>query len=214
MSRTYFDITLPYSPRLPAWPGEPKPVIERLKNIGDGDHATVSRIDACVHYGTHLDAPMHFIHGQSGTETLPVDVLMGPTLVVAMPDADAVSSEHLEKQYIPDGTARILFKTRNSDLWNDLDHEFYKDFVAISPDGAQWLVDRGVKLVGVDYLSLETYHSTDFIVHKTILGAGIIAVEGLDLRNVAPGRYEMACLPMKIVDSDGAPARVVLWQDS
>ena len=211
--RRYYDITLPFSPRLPAWPGEPKPVVERLLNIADGGVANVTRVDGCVHYGTHMDAPLHFIDGGNGIETMPVDVQIGPALVVHLPDADAITAGLLDAQDIPGSTERLLFKTRNSDLWNDLDHAFFEDFVAIAPDGAEWLVERGVRLAGIDYLSIETYHTEDFPTHKILLGADIAIAEGLDLRAVEPGLYEMACLPMKIVGADGAPARVVLWRD-
>ena len=211
--RRFYDITLPFSPRLPAWPGEPKPVIERLSSIADGEIANVSRVDGCVHYGTHMDAPGHFIDGGNGVEAMPVDVLIGPALIVHLPDADAITDDVLNAQEILEGTERILFKTRNSELWNDLDHEFFEDFVAVAPDGAAWLVERGIRLVGIDYLSIETYHTEDFPTHRILLGAGMAIAEGLDLRAVEPGLYEMACLPMKVVGSDGAPARVVLWRD-
>ncbi len=213
MSRTYYDVTLPYSPDLPAWPGESKPVIRRINDMDEGDGVNVSRIDACVHFGTHVDAPVHFIDGDRAAESLDVAVMVGPALVVEFPDAPAITADMLEGAGIPHDVDRILFKTRNSELWNNPAHDFFEDFAAIAADGAQWLVDRGVRLVGVDYLSIESFHTTDFAVHKTILGAGIVAVEGLDLRPVSGGVYEMACLPMKIVGADGAPARVVLWRD-
>ena len=211
--RTFYDITLPFSPRLPAWPGEPKPVVERLLSLNNGDVANVSRVDGCVHYGTHIDAPLHFIDGGNGIEAMPVDVQIGPALVVHLPDADAITADLLDAQDIPPATERLLFKTRNSDLWNDLEHEFFEDFVAVTADGARWLVDRGIKLAGIDYLSIETYHTKDFPAHKILLGAGMAIAEGLDLRAVEAGLYEMACLPMKVEGADGAPARVVLWRD-
>ena len=213
MMRTYYDITLPFSDRLPPWPGEPKPVVERLLSLDRGDVANVSRVDSCVHYGTHMDAPLHFIDGGNGIEAMPVDGLIGPALVVHLPDADAITADLLDAQDIPGGTERILFKTRNSDLWNDLDHEFFEDFVAVLPDGAEWLVEHGIRLAGIDYLSIETYHTEEFPTHKILLGAGMAIAEGLDFRAVEPGVYEMACLPMKVAGSDGAPARVVLWRD-
>ena len=211
--RTFFDITLPFSARLPAWPGEPKPVIEKLLSLSDGGVANVSRVDACVHFGTHMDAPLHFINGGNDIAAMPVDVQIGPALVLHLPDADAITADLLDAQDIPAGTERILFKTRNSDLWNDPDHEFFKDFVAVAPDGAEWLVQNKIRLVGIDYLSIETFHTKEFPAHKILLGAGMAIAEGLDLRAVEPGGYEMACLPMKIAGSDGAPARVVLWRD-
>ena len=211
--RKFYDITLPFSPRLPAWPGGPKPVVERLLSLEDGGVANVSRIDSCVHYGTHMDAPLHFIDGANGIEAMPVDVQIGPALVVHLPDADAITADVLNAQDIPDGAERILFKTRNSDLWNDLDHEFFEDFVAVAPDGAEWLVERGIRLAGIDYLSIETYHTEDFPTHKILLGAGMAIAEGLDLRAEQPEIFEMTCLPIKVSGADGAPARAVLWRD-
>lgn len=211
--RRFYDVTLPYSPRLPAWPGEPKPVVERLKRMADGAESNVTRIDAAVHYGTHMDAPVHFLENGTGIEALPVDALVGPALVAYLPEVDVITADALAGLNWPRGIDRVLFKTRNSALWDDLDHAFATDYVAVAADGARALVERNVRLVGVDYLSVEPFVNDDFATHRTLLGAGVIIVEGLDLRRVPPGIYEMACLPMKIVGADGAPTRVVLWQD-
>ncbi len=212
-TRRYYDITVPYTDRLPTWPGDPRPEITRLKSMARGDSGNVTHLSAGVHAGTHMDAPVHFLDGAPGMETLPLDALMGPAQVVTMPEADVITAAVLDAAAIPPDTERILFKTRNSALWDDPAHEFTPDFVAVSADGAGWLVDRGMRLVGVDYLSVEPFGSPGHPTHKTLLGAGMAIVEGLDLRAVEPGIYELACLPMKIVGSDGAPARVVLWRD-
>jgi arylformamidase len=211
--RRYYDITLPYSAKLPAWPGEPKPIIKPHARIVDGDDANVTRIDAAVHYGTHMDAPVHFIEGATGIDAIPVDVLIGVTLVVELVDVDIITAPDLIHMELPQKLDRILFKTKNSDLWNNLEHEFYTDYVALSADAARFLVERGARLVGIDYLSVEPFEDNNgFATHKTLLGAGIILVEGLDLRAVTAGTYEIACLPMKTVNADGASARAVLWQ--
>lgn len=211
--RRFYDVTLPFSPRLPAWPGEPKPVVERLKRMADGAESNVTRIDAAVHFGTHMDAPVHFLEDGAGIEALPVEALVGPALVAHLPEADVIAAADVAALDWPSGTERVLFKTRNSALWDDLDHPFATDYVAVAADGARALVERKVRLVGVDYLSVEPFVNDNFATHRTLLGAGVVIVEGLDLRRVPPGVYEMACLPMKIVGADGAPTRVVLWRD-
>ena len=211
--RQYFDVTLPFSPSLPAWPGEPTAKVKRIKSIGANDPANVTYLETHVHFGTHLDAPRHFIENGGTVETLSLDAMIGPAWVVDTRGESAVTASVLEASAIPDTVERLICKTDNSELWNTPSHKFFADFVAISPDGAKWIVDRNIRLVGIDYLSVETYHTTDFATHYTLLGANIVAVEGLDLRAVQTGLYEMACLPMKIVGADGAPTRVVLWRD-
>jgi arylformamidase len=211
--RKFFDITLPLSSDLPAWPGEPVAKVRRIKSINEGDPANVTYLETHVHFGTHLDAPGHFIKDGGMVETLSLDALIGPAWVIDATGEASITAASLEASEIPDSVNRLICKTDNSALWDDPSHDFFADFVAISADGAKWIVDRDIKLVGIDYLSVETYHTTDFATHYTLLGAGVIAVEGLDLRMVEPGPYEMTCLPMNIVGSDGAPARVVLWQD-
>jgi arylformamidase len=212
--RQYFDITLPFSPKLPAWPGEPVAKVGLIRSIEEGDPANVTYFETHVHFGTHLDAPSHFLKDGSNIETLSLDALIGPAYVVDVRGETTVTAAVLEARTIPDGIDRLICKTDNSALWDNPEHEFFADFVAISADGAKWIVDRNISLVGIDYLSVETYHTTEFATHYTLLGANVIAVEGLDLRDIQPGMYEMACLPMKIVGSDGAPTRVVLWRDN
>lgn len=170
---------------------------------------TVTRMDISVHTGTHLDAPAHFIPGGAGVETLDLNVLIGPALVVEAPDVDALTADVLASLPIPAGTQRLLFKTRSSELWNRTDDGFVEEFVAVTGDGAQWLVDRGVRLVGVDYLSVAPF-TEPVPCHQILLAAGVIPVEGLDLRKIAPGEYQLICLPIKIGGSDGAPCRAVL----
>lgn len=209
MSRV-FDISLPYSSDLPAWPGEPKPTIEYLEQIATGGVANVTKLTACVHFGTHMDAPMHFVEGAGGIDSIDLNALVGSAYVIDMRGVSAITSDDLDRADIPVNANRVLFRTDNSDLWNDLGHDFYEDFVAITPDGADWLVARGMIFVGIDYLSIETYHTKDFATHKKILGACIAVVEGLDLRGVAAGQYQLVCLPVKLAGRDGAPARAIL----
>lgn len=202
------DVSLPVSSRLPTWPGDPAISLELASSIARGDAANVSRLEAGVHTGTHVDAPRHFIDGAPGIDRLDLGVLCGPCLVVA---ADPPGLE-LRPHDLPDtDIPRVLFKTRNSAHWRQPDGPFDTEFVAVGAALAERLIATGKRLVGVDYLSVESYHAAfEHPVHRALLGAGLAVVEGLDLWQVAPGEYELWCLPVKLVDSDGAPARVVL----
>ncbi|MEE8332537.1 MAG: cyclase family protein [Alphaproteobacteria bacterium] len=211
--RQYFDISLPYTAGLTKWLTAKRPVIVKTKDMSKGDRNNNSRIEAGVHHGTHIDAPLHFIADGKSIESLPPEILIGTTTVVDLTHVDSITASVLEDVSLPPGCERVIFKTRNSDLWDDLEHEFRLDYVSVTPDGAQNLVDQGVKLVGVDYLSVEAYDLEGNGTHRTLLGAGVVIVEGLDLRGIEPGDYEMACLPIKIAGSDGAPARAILWRD-
>ena len=194
------DISVPIRPGMVTYPGDPKVQLERVNTIADGDVANISRLDLGVHTGTHVDAPLHFIDGAPAVEDLALDVLVGPAVVV---DATHVQGDLDETLELPAATDRILFKTRNSELWSR--DEFADDFVRVGIGLAQKLAARSVRLVGVDYLSVG-----DEAVHELLLGLGVVVVEGLDLRGVVPGPYRLVCLPLKLVGSDGAPARTVL----
>ncbi|HUZ75367.1 MAG TPA: cyclase family protein [Stellaceae bacterium] len=206
-----WDVTLPYSSRLPSWPGEGRPTIERISRISDGANANVTRLSACVHYATHVDAPVHFIEGGAGVDALPLEALIGKVRVIALPGRSRVERDDLGSSDLA-GVERLLIKTDNSALWNDLDHEFCEHFTALSVDAARWIVASGIRLVGIDYLSVEPFGSPEPLVHRTLLSAGVVALEGLDLQAVEPGDYRLICLPMKLVGADGAPARVVLTE--
>lgn len=207
-----FDVSLPISPELPVWPGDPAIVLEQVSSMDAGAHDNVSRLACGVHVGTHVDAPHHFLNDHRTVESLSLDVLVGPALLVQIPDnVLVIDGLVLEKASIPPGTERLLLKTRNSHLWERHDYNFDTGFVGISADGADWLVRHDLKLVGIDYLSVAPYHQS-IPTHRTLLGAGMIIIEGLDLSAVAPGEYNLYCLPLKLVGSDGAPARTVLVQ--
>ena len=190
------DVSVPVRPGMVTYPGDPEVRLERVSSIAEGEIANISRLDFGVHTGTHVDAPVHFVDGAAGAETLPLDVLVGPCVVVDGPEPAAV----------PAGSERVLFKTPNGRLWERDD--FADDFVKLDGEGAQALVAGGVRLVGIDYLSIG-----DEEAHQVLLEAGIVAVEGLDLRRVEPGKYLLVCAPLKLVGSDGAPARVLLLRD-
>ncbi len=206
--RTY-DITLTISPKLPTWPGDPGVELERVEKIEAGSNANVSRIDMGVHTGTHVDAPYHFLQEGSTVDQLDLSMLAGRAYVLHLPEVDLITAAVLDAAQIPPRTRRVLFKTRNSDYWANDDLGFQEDFVGLSEDGAEYLVQRGVKLVGMDYLSIAPYKQSR-PTHEILLSAGVVIVEGLDLREVSQGRYTIYCLPLKLAHSDGAPARAIL----
>ncbi|WP_417841440.1 cyclase family protein [Terasakiella sp.] len=208
-----YDITVPFSENLPVWPGDPRPKVARFMNMDQGDAANVTGLEMCVHTGTHVDAPVHFVKNGSGVDQLDLNICVGLCEVVDLPDVMEITRRDVDGLDLPEGCSRLLFKTRNSQAWVNPAHTFIEDFVAFSPDGAQAIVDRGIKLVGVDYLSVQKFSDLEPTTHQILLGAGVVALEGIDLREIDAGSYMLHCLPMKIVGSDGAPARVILSRD-
>ncbi len=205
------DVSLVLRPDMPTWPGEGGPVVAPLKRMAKGDSSNVSLVTFGDHTGTHVDPPVHFIEGAATVESLPVDALVGSCRVVGYEGRGHISADWLSSAGVPHGTERILFKTRNSDLWRDA-RPFEKEFVALDATAAQWLVDAGVKLVGVDYLSVEPFGSGKIghPVHVALLSARVVIIEGLDLHDVSPGEYDLVCGPLKIQGGTGSPARVFL----
>lgn len=204
------DITLNISEDMTTWPGDRDVVISRVRDMDKGDYLNVTNITLCVHTGTHMDSPKHFIKDGKGIEDLSLDTLVGPTQVIELDCVDIIEPADLEAAGIFDNTTRLLLKTRNSALWDDMTHAFDKAFVGPSPAAAQWMVDRGIQLVGIDYLSIERYKEPDHLTHLILLREEVSVVEGLDLRKVEPGMYHLTCLPIKIKGSDGAPTRAIL----
>ena len=201
---TLIDITVPIRPAMPIYDRNPGVHLDRVLSIPRGDTANVSRLELGVHTGTHVDAPLHFFEGGSGAEELPLEPLVGRAYVA---DGSAIEGPidglALSACGIPPGAERVLLKTRNGRLWDRDD--FTRDFVRLDGAGARLLVQMGIRLIGIDYLSIG-----DQDAHRALLDAGVVAVEGLDLRAVEPGWYELICLPLKVVGSDGAPARALL----
>jgi len=205
---SWIDISVPLYTGMVHWPDNPPVRIERMKNIDEGDVANVSAMSMGVHTGTHVDAPIHFVHGGRGVHLAPFEALIGPARIIEIKDTHAVKVNELEHHDIQPGE-RLLFKTLNSTrCWRTDD--FIEDFVYISQAAARYLSDRHVQTVGVDYLSVGGFTTDAEETHQALLSAGIWIIEGLNLSAVEPGIYELACLPLKIVDSDGAPARAVL----
>jgi arylformamidase len=205
-----YDITLTISPKMPVWPGDPAVELTQIASIDQGANANVSQLNFGLHTGTHVDAPHHFLNDHRTVESLSLDVLTGPCYVLHLDDnVAAITADALEAANLPPGVSRLLFRTRNSDLWAKGVTEFQTRFVAVPLDGAEWLVRRGIKLVGVDYLSVSPYKNSR-PTHVALLQAGVVILEGLDLSQVAQGFYDLYCLPIKVANSDGAPARTIL----
>ena len=206
---TLYDISLTISEDFPTWPGDPPIELKMISQIEKGDLANVTHLSAPVHMGTHVDAPDHFLNNGKTVEDIPLDYLVGSVLVLEVPSSEVITTGDLEAFKIPEETRRILFKTSNSEYWKGEQHTFQEDFIALGPDAAARLVEIGVNVVGVDYLSVAPYNEP-VPTHKILLEAGVLIIEGLDLSQVSAGEYKLYCLPLKIAGSDGAPARVLL----
>jgi arylformamidase len=203
-----YDISLPVANGGVVYPGNPPIQIEPQQSIAKGAGANVSSICFGSHTGTHVDAPKHFFDDGAGVDALSLDVLMGPAMLICMDDdVMSVGAEQLRLHELK-GHTRILIKTRNSSFIRG--SEFVKDYTFLAPDGAEHLVSLGVKLVGVDYFSVEQFHSGHHRTHRTLLEHGVIIVEGLDLSGPPLGPYELRVLPLRLAGLDGAPARAVL----
>ena len=204
-----YDITVPISSGVPIYEGDPPAAIESVSAIADGSDANVSRLCCGVHTGTHVDAPNHFIDGTLRVDALSLDKLIGPCRIVEVAGEMAeIGPEHLP-DILPE---RLIFKTRNSEFWNEPERGFRIDFTSLSASAAAVLADAGVKLVGIDYLSIEKFGSEDFATHRILLEREVVILEGVDLRGVPAGEYELVCLPLKYIGGlgDGSPARTVL----
>ena len=205
-----YDITLTVTPDLITWPGDPPILVERIAKMEEGESNNVTKISMSAHTGTHVDAPYHFLGGQASTvDQIALKTLTGRVYVLEMLSEDIITAKSLENAEIPPRTRRLIFKTRNSQLWTNHAKTFRTDYVSISADGAQFLVERGVKLVGIDYLSVAPYQEP-VPTHEILLKAGVVVIEGLNLTEVSQGRYSLYCLPLKLAGSDGAPARAIL----
>lgn len=204
----WIDVSVPLYTGMVHWPGDPDFSSERAKSLDRGDVCNVTRVTTSVHIGTHMDAPRHFLADGVGIDKVPFDAVIGPCRVIEIKDKEAIKPGELIAQKLKAGE-RVLFKTRNSKVaWKS--NAFFKEFVYVSKEAAQWLVDRGVQTVGVDYLSVGGFFKDGVETHHILLGAKVWIIEGLNLATIKPGRYELICLPMKIADCDGAPARALL----
>lgn len=209
----YKDISLSVSSDLPQWPGSKKFKIYNNHNLDLGDASTDSSIYMNLHTGTHVDAPSHFIRHGGTADQLSLDVMLGAVLVVRVPDGvKEISAIVLSGMNIPENTERLLLHTANSSLWERNETEFYEDFTALVADGAEWLVAHGIKLVGIDYLSIQRFLDGPEV-HNVLLSAGVVVVEGLNMTDVNEGMYKLYCMPVKLMGLEAAPARVILEYD-
>jgi arylformamidase len=204
----WIDVSVTVRHGMPHWPDNPPIVLERVLDTGRGDPCNVSHLAMGVHTGTHMDAPVHFIHGAGGLDEMPLTATMGEARVIEIDDPREITAGELRRHDLRPGE-RVLFRTLNSTrCWRS--DRFVEDFVALSEQAALHLAETRVRAVGVDYLSVGGYHADGARIHKILLEAGIWIIEGLDLSPVTGGRYEMICLPVKLHGSDGAPARAIL----
>jgi arylformamidase len=204
------DVSVPLDASLPTYPGNTSFTLEAIKRIASGDSSNVSTLHLSAHTGTHVDAPRHFFDNGAGTDALPLELMIGPARVVAIDSRSGIGAKELAGLDFS-GDQRVLFKTANSRFWGS--PVFHEDYVGVTASGAEHLIASGIRVVGVDYLSVEEFRKPGAPAHRTLLGAGAIVIEGLNLRDVEPGVYEMLCLPLRIVGADGAPARVLLRRD-
>ena len=207
--KPWIDVSVPLTTGMVHWPGDPAPSFERISEMALGGEADVTLCRMTAHTGTHMDAPRHFLRGGGGIDEFPLEVGIGRARVIAVPsEADAIGRAELQRMNFGKGE-RVLFKTRNSRYrWDN--QEFQPGFVALHTSGARVLAEAGVVLVGIDYLSVGRFQADGAETHRTLLGARIWIIEGLNLAGVEEGEYDMVCLPLRIEGGDGSPARVAL----
>ncbi len=214
-----FDVTAPFGVHVPSWPTHPPAVVEPLSRIARGDGSNVSRLEITSHAGTHVDANWHFIDGGAKLLEIPLERWNGACHVAHIPDdVDQIDAGDLEAANIPPDTERLLLRTRNSRVWEGWNGQtsipFDEHYVGVLPEGARWMVERGISLVGTDALSVGTFGATNRETHMTLLGNDVLIIELLDLSRIEPGPYQLVCLPLKLAIGDGAPARVLLVRGS
>lgn len=202
------DVSVLLAPGLATYPGNPLFEMTPLTRVADGASSNVSRLALGTHTGTHVDAPRHVFDGKPGVDGLALELLVGRTRVIDLPHRGGITETHLAAAGLREDL-RVLLRTPNSALWNSTEG-FHDDYTYLTEGGARFLVDQGVKVVGVDYLSVEQFKKPGAPAHHALLGGGVVIIEGLNLSDAEPGTYEMYCLPLRIKDADGAPARVVL----
>lgn len=206
-TRRIYDVSLPIYPGMLVWPGNPPVSIDSAKSIARGDSSNVSLLHMGSHSGTHVDAPRHFINGANGIDAIDPQLLVGKVRLFQLFELHHIDRKALEKLDLK-GVSRLLFGTRNSALLRK--GQFTTDYAFVTEDAARYIIEMGVRLVGIDWLSIEEYQKPGRPTHNTLLAAGLVVIEGLDLSDVPAGDYELLCFPLKIKDGDGAPARVFL----
>jgi arylformamidase len=203
------DVSLPLTDDMAAWPGSTGYELTWVDRMETGHECNNSRIACDTHIGTHVDAPFHFVNTGRTVDQIPLDLLIGPCRVVYLPGLSEIDAETLASLQLETDTKRLLLKTDNSNLWIAKEKEFKKNFVCLTESAARWLVQHEISLVGIDYLSIGSYN-TGVITHQVLLEANVVILEGLNLSEVETGKYELICLPLKLVGAEGAPARVLI----
>jgi arylformamidase len=203
----FLDVSVPLASGLVAYPGNPEFELHAVKRIAEGGSSNVSRLVLGTHTGTHVDAPRHFFDDGAPVERLALDLLIGRARVLQMTRRGGITQEDLSGAGLREDL-RVLLKTANSGFWTG--QSFREDYTHLTESGARYLVEQGVKVVGIDYLSIEQFKKPGAPAHRALLSHGVIIIEGLNLADAEPGMYEMYCLPLPVRGGDGAPARVVL----
>jgi len=204
------DITVPVQTGMTNWPNVIEPELTMISKISNGSSCNCSYLSTLVHSGTHIDAPLHCIDNKSSIDQLDLNTLIGEVWVADIGDVPMITKQVLIDSKLPSNVERILFKTNNSSLWSNPKHEFNKSFVALTKDASSYIVELGIKLVGIDYLSIQSYYDSSGIPHEILLGANVVILECINLHGIKQGWYKLICLPLRLVNSDGAPARAIL----
>ena len=205
-----YDITIPINNDTPVWTGDKEVKIQRDRTIAAGADYNVSLLEMGVHTGTHMDAPYHVMDAGGTVDKIPLEQLIGQAQVVVVPpEIESINANFLSFCGLSEGVERVLFKTRNSKFWNDQPLRFREDFIGVDASGARWLTEQGVILAGIDWFSISPMQDLR-TPHEILLGAGTVILENLDLRKVPAGSYELICLPLKLMGTDGAPVRAIL----
>jgi arylformamidase len=206
-----YDVTVPITNSMPVWPSDPPVKLAAKTHVSpDGTEIRITAIEMGSHTGTHIDAPWHFVQGGRRLSDIPLECLVGPATVIEVSGARSVSRSHLER-FDFEGVERLLLKTDNSQHWRD--GKFFENFVYLDPGAAELLIQSQIRLVGIDYLSIDPFKSDNHPTHFALLEKNVVILEGLDLSRVPPGRYEMAALPLNLLGADGAPTRVILMDE-
>ncbi len=208
-SRVFIDISLPLKEGGPVWPNSTGVHIDWTLRTDKGDSANLTRLDMDIHAGTHVESSLHSFTEGSSVDSIPLGTFIGRVEVVYLPEVGAVSAMELDKVNLPNNTTRVLFRTRNEKLWERGEKDFQKNFAGLTPDGAEWIVNHGIALVGMDYLSIGRYGDGPQV-HDILFKGGVSIIEGLYLNKAAPGSYHLICLPINLVGREGAPTRAVL----
>ena len=207
----WIDVSMPIDGDLLVWPGNPTIQLSESQRIARGDASNVSELRIGTHSGTHVDPPVHFVEGATGVDRVPLDVLIGPCWVADVTGRrGTLGAGDLDALGVPAGTDRLLLRTDNSELWRTMPTKFPESFTSIGADAAGWIVARGIRLVGIDFLGIEARGALGHPTHVELLSNGVVIVEGLNLGQVTAGEHDLVVLPLRIVDGDGGPARAVV----